>query len=121
MSESFTWTGLSPADMQAKIAAHPFAESREALMQKIVLLALAKSMPLTPVATGLLRRSETTDVEPGGLRGWIGSNVEYAPFVHEGTRFQSAQPFFEQGIADSAPERDKAIQDSGDEYLRSLT
>lgn len=121
MSDPLGWSGLTPDELAARIKAHPFAATREPLMQKITLLALARAQPLTPVRTGLLRRSETTRVEPGGLKGWIGSNVVYAPFVHDGTRFMSGTPFFRQGIDDSAPERDKAIQDSGDQYLKSLT
>lgn len=109
------WNKTSPEQLAKRMADHPFADVREPLMHKIVLAALARSMPLTPVATGLLRRSETTDVEPGGLKGWIGSNVVYAPFVHDRT------PFFAEGIAQSAPERDKLIQDAGDAYLKALT
>src|SRR5215217_8284172 len=71
-------------------------------------------LPLTPVRTGTLRRSETNRVETGGLKGWIGSNVVYAPFVHANV------PFFQMGIEQSAPERDQLLQDAGDAYLRGL-
>lgn len=46
-----------------------------------------------PVDTGHLRRSITTEI--GDLEADIGSNVEYAGYVHDGTRYQSAQPFLE--------------------------
>ena len=41
--ESLTWVGLSPADIAARLKAHPFSDVREPLMQKITLLALAKA------------------------------------------------------------------------------
>jgi hypothetical protein len=109
------WTGLTPAELAARIRAHPFADVREPLMQKITLAALARALPLTPVRTGTLRRSETNRVETGGLKGWIGSNVIYSPFVHANV------PFLKEGIDNSAPERDRLLQDAGDEYLRGLT
>jgi hypothetical protein len=109
------WTGLTPDELAARIRAHPFADVREPLMQKITLAALARALPLTPVRTGTLRRSETNRVETGGLKGWIGSNVIYAPFVHANV------PFLQMGIDQSAPERDRLLQAAGDEYLRQLT
>jgi hypothetical protein len=120
MSENMSWTGLSPADIAANARSHPFADGLEPLMHKITLLALRESQRLTPVATGLLRRSETTRVEVGGLRGWVGSNVVYAPFVHYGTRFMSGTPFFEQGIAAAGPDIEKLLAESGDDYMAGL-
>ena len=46
-----------------------------------------------PVDTGHLRRSITTEI--GDLEADIGSNVEYAGYVHDGTRYQPAKPFLE--------------------------
>lgn len=113
---SIKWgAGLSPDELAARLKAHPFASSREPLMGKITLLALRHSQPLTPVRTGHLRRSETTRVEPGGLRGWIGSNVVYAPFVH------ARVPFFAMGIDAARPEIQKLLQVAGDDYLEGLT
>lgn len=115
MSDAMGWTGMTPQELAARIKAHPFADVREPLMQKITLAALARALPLTPVRTGALRRSETNRVETGGLKGWIGSNVNYAPFVHANV------PFLKKGIDNSAPERDRLLQDAGDEYLKGLT
>ena len=41
-----------------------------------------------PVDTGRLRNSITGEVAPGAMPGWarIGTNLEYAVYVHEGTR-----------------------------------
>lgn len=122
MSEpTVSWgAGLTPDELAARIKAHPFAAVRESLMQKITLTVLRHSQQRTPVRFGHLRRSETTRVEPGGLRGWVGTNVRYAPFVHEGTRFMAARPFFEQGMQDSRGEIDRLLQESGDEYFASI-
>jgi hypothetical protein len=112
---TITWgAGLTPEALAAKLRAHPFAAQREPLMSKITLLALRAAQPLTPVRTGTLRRSETTRVESGGLRGWVGSNVVYAPFVH------ARVPFFQMGIDQSQAERQQLIQDAGDAYLKKL-
>lgn len=115
MSDAYaTWTGLSPDELAARLKAHPFADVREPLMSKITLLALRHSQPLTPVRTGLLRRSETTRVERGGAKGWIGSNVVYAPFVHDRV------PFFAQGIEEARPEIQQLLGAAGDDYFASL-
>lgn len=106
--------GLTPDELAAKLKAHPFADVREPLMQRIVLLALREAQSETPVKTGTLRRSETTRVESGGLRGWLGSNLIYAPYVH------ARVPFFQLGIDRSQAERQRLIQEAGDAYMAEL-
>jgi hypothetical protein len=116
MSEpQITWgAGLTPDELAARLKAHPFAAVREPLMQRITFVALGHSQPLTPVRTGTLRRSETTRVEPGGLKGYLGSNIKYAPFVH------ARVPFFKQGIEESRAEAQRLLEESGDAYLEGL-
>lgn len=115
MSEpQITWTGTTPDDIARRMTAHPFADALEPLMQKATLLALRASQPLTPVDTGTLRRSETTRVERGGLRGWIGSNIVYAPFVHART------PFFAQGIEEATPDIQRLFGEAGDLYFEGI-
>ena len=46
---------------------------------------------ITPVDTGRLRASITADVR--GLEANIGTDVEYARFVHDGTYKMEARPF----------------------------
>lgn len=111
---------MTPDELADKLKAHPFAEQREPLMHKITLTVLRHSQQRTPVQFGTLRRSETTRVEVGGLRGWIGTNLKYGPFVHEGTRFMEARPFFEQGMQDSRAEIGRLLQDAGDAYFAGL-
>ena len=53
---------------------------------------------LAPVDTGRLRNSLTHDVRPDEEAVYIGTNVEYAPFVEYGTRRSKAQPYLEPAI-----------------------
>ncbi len=46
-----------------------------------------------PVDTGALKRSLNMELTRGGFEGKVGSNMEYAPYVEVGTRYQTAQPY----------------------------
>lgn len=48
-----------------------------------------------PVDTGTLRNSITNTVETDEKAAYIGTNVEYAPYVEFGTKKMAAQPFLE--------------------------
>jgi hypothetical protein len=117
MSEpQISWVGAAPAALAAKLKdPAAFSAFKTELMTKITFVALSKSMPQTPVRTGTLRRSETTRVERGGDRGFLGSNLVYAPFVH------ARVPFFRLGIDDSQAAIAQLLQSAGDDYLKSLT
>ncbi len=52
---------------------------------------------VTPVDTGRLRASITTK-SLGELSKETATNVEYALYVHEGTKFMRGRPFMEQGV-----------------------
>lgn len=105
---------MRPEELADRIGGRAFAEAKVKLMQKVVLTALRHSQELTPVRTGTLRRSETTRVEDGGARGFIGSNVVYAPFVHERV------PFFAEGIEEASPEIEQLLQDMGDQFWGAI-
>lgn len=92
----------------------------EQLMQRITFIALGYAQRRTPVRTGTLRRSETTRVEPGGERGWLGTNVEYAPLVHWGVGRRKAKPFFVWGIEDARPDIDRELARFGDEHMEKV-
>ncbi len=117
MSEpTVSWIGNAPAALASKLK-DPQALSafKTQLMTKITLVALSKSLPQTPVRTGTLRRSETTRVERGGDRGFLGSNLVYAPFVHKRV------PFFQLGIDDAIGAAPRLMEQAGQEYLEGLT
>lgn len=61
---------------------------------------------ITPVDTGRLKRSIAADVR--GLEANIGTDVEYAHFVHDGTYRMEARPFLYQaadGILEDIEDR----------------
>ena len=56
----------------------------------------AESKRVTPVDTNKLPSSIHSIF--GRLRGEVGTNTNYAVFVHEGTRFMRSRPFMSWGI-----------------------
>lgn len=80
------------------------SEFKQALVKSGLTLA-SKSAELSPVKTGQLRSSHWlrgnggVDIKGGGLKmsAEVGPTVDYAMFVHEGTRFMKARPFLKEG------------------------
>lgn len=64
-----------------------------AALEEIGLLAENYAAKRCPVDTGNLRGSIAHEVDAGGNAVYIGTNVEYAPYVELGTSHQRAQPF----------------------------
>ena len=85
---------------------------RPALLLLVVPLALAAqddtvtyATPRTPVDTCLLRSQNQNEVNPPvGFRveGAAFNPTEYAPYVHDGTRFMEARPFLVEGATIAA-------------------
>lgn len=65
---------------------------------------------LAPYDTGNLRNSITHEVDDGEPAVYIGTNVEYAPYVCLGTIHMKAQPFLKPAVADHANEYRKIIE-----------
>ena len=78
-------------------------------LEKIGLLAEGYATDLCPVDTGNLRASITHAVSPGEKAVYIGTNVEYAPYVELGTSKMQAQPFLR-----------PAATEHGEEYRQVL-
>lgn len=83
----------------------PKAMNRElsSAVKKSTFLVEGRSKIKTPVRTGFLRNSHVTRFSGSGLNftGTVQPTAYYAPFVHEGTRFQKAQPFLREGLEQS--------------------
>lgn len=62
-------------------------------LETIGLLAEKYAAKKCPVDTGNLRGSITHEVDAGDNAVYVGTNVEYAPYVELGTSLQKAQPF----------------------------
>ena len=74
------------------------------------LVAEGYAKKLAPVDTGNLRNSITHTVDDGDPAAYIGTNVEYAPYVCLGTIHMKAQPFLKPAVADHANEYRKIIE-----------
>jgi hypothetical protein len=107
-------------DLIDKLTGQAFQTEKESALSDILLIALAGSQQKTPVKTGTLRRSETTRVEVPGERGFLGTNVVYGPFVHEGTRKMEGRPFFLWGIQARQPQINKRLQQLGDRFFAEV-
>lgn len=57
---------------------------------------------LCPVDTGRLRNSITHAIDDGGKAAVVGTNVEYALFVHEGVHGRPGQPFLTDAVTQNA-------------------
>lgn len=62
-------------------------------LEEIGLAAEGYAKRACPVDTGRLRNSIAHAVESGEDAVYVGTNVEYAPYVEMGTRRTAAQPF----------------------------
>ena len=74
------------------------------------LVAEGYAKKLAPVDTGNLRNSITHEVDDGDPAAYIGTNVEYAPYVCLGTIHMKAQPFLKPAVAEHANEYRKIIE-----------
>lgn len=63
---------------------------------------------LCPVDTGRLRNSITHTTDEN--TAYIGTNVEYAPFVELGTSRQRAQPYLKPAVTDHTREYQKIVE-----------
>lgn len=77
-------------------------EQLEAAFEECGLDAEYYAAKACPVDTGRLRASITHEVDGvgRGIQMVIGTNVEYAPYVENGTTRQTAQPFIKPSISE---------------------
>ena len=78
-------------------------------LEKIGLVAERYAKQLCPVDTGRLRNSITHGTDANSV--YIGTNVEYAPYVELGTRRQHAQPYLRPAITNHMEEYKKILND----------
>ena len=76
------------------------------------LVAEGYAKKLAPVDTGNLRNSITHTVDEEEPAAYIGTNVEYAPYVCLGTIHTNAQPFLKPAVNDYKDEYRKILENS---------
>lgn len=67
-------------------------------LEAIGMEAESDAADICPVDTGRLRNSITHTIDAGEKVAIIGTNVEYAEYVHQGTSRQKAQPFLTDAV-----------------------
>lgn len=88
------------------------AEMQEALdqaLEAIGFVAEGYAKRLCPVDTGRLRNSISHAVEGDAV--YIGTNVEYAPYVEMGTVHTAPQPYLKPAVIDHTDEYRKIAED----------
>jgi phage gpG-like protein len=86
---------------------------------KSALQVVRETKPITPLKTGRLRSSIGQQGGEGiflieKMRAIIGTNVKYAVYVHEGTKFMAGRPFLATGTQ-------KAMSDIQQYFKNALT
>lgn len=81
-----------------------------AALEEIGLLAENYAAKKCPVHTGNLRGSITYEVYTGDNAVYIGTNVEYAPYVELGTSRQKAQPFLRPAASEHGAQYRKVLE-----------
>ena len=81
-------------------------------LEKCGLTAEGYAKKLAPVDTGNLRNSITHEVDDGEPAAYIGTNVEYAPYVCLGTIHMKAKPFLKPAVNDHKDEYRKILENS---------
>lgn len=83
-------------------------------MNKACLLVVADSKKICPIRYGHLRASITREVDKKDdeVIGYVGSNLEYARYVHDGTVNQKANPFIRKAINNNIKNIKAILRDS---------
>ena len=87
-------------------------------LKRIGLIVERSSKPVTPVRTGNLKRS-ITSVPLEWNRVAVGTKVDYALIVHEGTRNRRGRPYLRQGLERSRDQINREIDRALDEAISS--
>ena len=85
--------GVTVNEDNSEGASRGIARAIDRALEEIGMAAEGYAKRACPVDTGNLRNSISHAVESGEDAVYIGTNVEYAPYVELGTRRMAAQPF----------------------------
>lgn len=85
--------GMAVNEDNTEEASRGIRRAIDRALEEIGLAAEGYAKRTCPVDTGNLRNSITHAVESGEDAVYVGTNVEYAPYVEMGTRRTAARPF----------------------------
>lgn len=85
-------------------------EQIEAALTAVGMQAETYAKQLVPVDTGRLRNSLTYEVDTSNKAVIIGSGVEYAPFVEQGTSKRGAKPYLRPAIIDHRDDYQRIVE-----------
>lgn len=85
--------GLTVREDNTEEVVSELSRAFDRALEKIGITAEGYAMDLCPVDTGRLRNSITHTIDSGEKAAYIGSNVEYAPYVELGTSRMAERPF----------------------------
>jgi HK97 gp10 family phage protein len=117
---------MTPEELaqQFEKAGKDFEALKVKLMTRIVISVEGNAKREWPVGAprkySTLALSITHRVESTGDHGVVGTNIEYARFVHDGTSKMPARPFFKTALAASRGTIDELIQQAGDELMARI-
>lgn len=99
--------GLEELQRDLEKAAQKLPPGLERVMGKATLVVERRAKKIVVVDTGRLRASIAPEVKRigGDVRGIVGSNVVYAPYVERGTRRMKARPYLSKAVQ----EKEKTI------------
>lgn len=86
-------SGVTVNEDNTEEASRGIVRAIDRALEEIGLAAEGYAKRACPVDTGNLRNSITHAVEPGEDAVYVGTDVEYAPYVEMGTVRTAAQPF----------------------------
>lgn len=110
--------GLTQSDIEClEIIADNTDEVIEALgvaigraLEAVGIAAESDAAKLCPVDTGRLRNSITHAIDGDEQAAYIGTNVEYAEYVHNGTSRRKPQPFLTDAVNQNADKYRKIFE-----------
>lgn len=111
-------TNLS--EIRAAFATAPFQMTTQLniAIKKTLLNIQRSSMINSPVRTGRLRASHSSEF--GNLKGQVGTHVNYDIFVHNGTRYQRAQPYLKDAVESTNEDTEKFFTDAVQNVLTNI-
>lgn len=100
-AEDADWAGvLEIREDNARQIADAIDQALAKALEEVGLVAEGYAKKACPVDTGRLRNSITHQVRPSEKSVYIGTNVEYAPYVELSTSRTKGQPFLRPAAAD---------------------